>query len=262
MSLPLQQDGTPITCAQYDPSSRQWWPSAVQSDDAARALKRRYYLVQRARDASIVGIIAGTLSVAGARDALNRVRRLAEAAGKKTYTFVVGKPNPAKLGNFPEVGVFVLVACPDTALLDSRDFLAPVITVFEAELAFGRGAEWQAGKWNTRLDARPECKSHAADDDDDATTLSLVSGQMRAVGRIDVEEDHNTRALQRVGEQALVGMSDATAVAEVTTAAQFLSLQRTYQGLVPNAPEGGDAPLEAAVGQSGRAASYAGEGGT
>ena len=103
MSLPLHSDGSPIPCAQYEPVTSFWSPSAGQKEDAARLLKRRYYLVERAKDASIVGIIAGTLSVAGARRALDRVRRLAEAAGKKTYTFLVGKPNPAKLGNFPEV---------------------------------------------------------------------------------------------------------------------------------------------------------------
>lgn len=103
MSLPVCSNGMRMECAQYEPEFQRWSPSAHQNEEAARLLKRRYYLVQRAKDASIVGIIAGTLSVAGARDVLDRVRRLAEAAGKKTYTFLVGKPNPAKLGNFPEV---------------------------------------------------------------------------------------------------------------------------------------------------------------
>ena len=49
---------------------------------------------------------------------------------------------------------------------------------------------------------------------------------------------------------------------EVTTAAQFLTLRRTYQGLVPVTREGGDTEPQAAVGQSGRAAAYQGEGAT
>ena len=36
--------------------------------------------------------------------------------------------------------VFIYVSCAQTALLDSKDFLAPVITPFEAVLAFGRYA--------------------------------------------------------------------------------------------------------------------------
>ena len=34
--------------------------------------------------------------------------------------------------------VFVYVSCAQTALLDSKEFLAPVITPFEAMLAFSR----------------------------------------------------------------------------------------------------------------------------
>lgn len=103
MSLPLLPDGAPMTCARFDPATREWEASASQAAEAARVLKRRYYLVERARQASIVGLVAGTLGVSGFRSALQRVRQLAEEAGKKTYTLLVGKPNPAKLANFPEV---------------------------------------------------------------------------------------------------------------------------------------------------------------
>lgn len=34
--------------------------------------------------------------------------------------------------------VFIYVSCAQTALLDSKDFYAPVITPFEATLAFNR----------------------------------------------------------------------------------------------------------------------------
>lgn len=34
---------------------------------------------------------------------------MAQAAGKKCYTFSMGRVTPAKLANFPEVDVFVLV---------------------------------------------------------------------------------------------------------------------------------------------------------
>ena len=264
MSLPSHSDGSPISCAQYEPVTRCWSPSADQKEDAARLLKRRYYLVERAKDASIVGIIAGTLSVAGARHALDRVRRLAEAAGKKTYTFLVGKPNPAKLGNFPEVGVFVTVACPETALLDSRDFLAPVITSFEAELAFSPGAQWQAGVYSTSLNARPGIAADSGPDGvEDEGDFSLVTGRLRGSthrGGIAAAAGAADGVVQVVGAHELVAKPGAGALAEVTSAAQFLSVRRTYQGLVPVAPEGGDAPLLAAAGQSGRAASYAGEG--
>jgi len=58
------------------------------------------------------GIVVGTLGVAGYGEAVDTIRSLAKAAGKKTYTLLMGKPSPAKLANFLEVDVFVLVADP------------------------------------------------------------------------------------------------------------------------------------------------------
>lgn len=63
------------------------------------------------------GILVGTLGVAGFLQAAERIRGLAQAAGKKTYTILMGKPSPAKLANFPEVEVFVLVADPQVTPL-------------------------------------------------------------------------------------------------------------------------------------------------
>ena len=54
--------------------------------------------------------MVGTLGVAGFLQAEEGVRRLARGAGKQTYTVLMGKPNPAKLANFPEVEVWVMVA--------------------------------------------------------------------------------------------------------------------------------------------------------
>ena len=51
----------------------------------------------------------GTLAAAGYKRVLEVLRAAAKAAGKQTYTMLVGKPNPAKLANFPEVEVWVLV---------------------------------------------------------------------------------------------------------------------------------------------------------
>lgn len=34
--------------------------------------------------------------------------------------------------------VFIYVSCAQTALLDSKEFLAPIITPFEAMIAFNR----------------------------------------------------------------------------------------------------------------------------
>ena len=84
----------------------------------------------------------GTLGVAGYQNAIESIRRLAKQAGKKTYTMLMGKPNPAKLANFPEVEIFVMVADPQGMILDSKEYFAAIITPYEAYLAFSGDAEW------------------------------------------------------------------------------------------------------------------------
>ena len=63
-------------------------------------------------------------------DVIDRLKSLIRNAGRKYYTFVVGKVNEAKLANFPEVDVFVLVACEENSLFDSRvRYLLRMITI-------------------------------------------------------------------------------------------------------------------------------------
>ena len=73
---------------------------------------------------------------------IERLKTLIKAAGKKSYTFVVGKLNVPKLANFMEVDVFVLVACPENTLLDSSEFYKPVVTPYEMELACNTDRQW------------------------------------------------------------------------------------------------------------------------
>lgn len=115
-------------------------PLRVHSDDvgtAPRALRRRRFVMQRALEADIVGIVACVLGARGCRAEVERLRRRIANTGRKTYVLSVGRPTPAKLANYAEVGAFVLVACPQTALLDDREYLRPVLTPYEAEIAFG-----------------------------------------------------------------------------------------------------------------------------
>eukprot|EP00752_Nemacystus_decipiens_P011623 g10318.t1 len=113
-------------------------------------LMRRYYLVQRAREAGIIGIVVGTLGVQRYGSVVRELRKMVEDAGRKAYTLAVGKVNVAKLANFAEVEVFCLVACAENSLLDSREFHAPVVTPLELEVALGR-REW-GGFYSTDFD--------------------------------------------------------------------------------------------------------------
>lgn len=98
---------------------------------------RRYAVVQKSRDADVFGILVGTLGVgtslslpiqrphsngelASYLPLITHIRRLLARARKKSYTITVGKLNPAKLANFMEIECFVLVACPENSIIDTK----------------------------------------------------------------------------------------------------------------------------------------------
>ena len=74
----------------------------------ARHMMKRYFLVEKAKDSERVGLLVGTLNTEKYLDIIEKLKSSGKNAGKRMYTFLVGKPNVAKLANFPEIDIFVL----------------------------------------------------------------------------------------------------------------------------------------------------------
>lgn len=123
----------------FDPVSS---TGRTESVNVNRALMKRYYAIERAKDAGVVGILVGTLGVADYLAVIQQLKEAIHRAGKRSYVFAMGKLNVPKLANFLEIDVFVLVACPEKSLLDSGEFFKPVVTPFEMEVACNRKREW------------------------------------------------------------------------------------------------------------------------
>ncbi len=68
--------------AKFDPSTN---TLVADMGNKSKSLMRRFYLVQRAKDASVVGIVVGTLGVAGYVEAIQHVRNIVKKAGKQSY---------------------------------------------------------------------------------------------------------------------------------------------------------------------------------
>ena len=158
----------------------------------ARRLMRRYYLVQQAREAEVVGILVGTLSASQRTPMLHALKALCRRAARKHYVFIMGKLNAAKLANFAEVGVYVLLGSAEHSLLDAKDFYRPVVTPYELHVALADGAEWTGeymldyGRLLPRLRAAaaPEeegrGRAHGNDSEDEAPQFSELSGKLIA----------------------------------------------------------------------------------
>ncbi|KAK4579936.1 Diphthamide biosynthesis protein 2 [Recurvomyces mirabilis] len=131
------------------------FPTDTSSSETLEAttqplLRRRYALVTRLASAGIFGILINTLSVKNYMTALSLCQELIRNAGKKSYVFVVGKVNAAKIANFSEIDGWVVIGCWESSLIESKEFYRPIITPFELEVALQSddtrrwGSEWVA----------------------------------------------------------------------------------------------------------------------
>jgi diphthamide biosynthesis protein 2 len=107
-----------------------------------RELMRRFYLIEKARDARIFGILIGTMSVANYKEAIDHVSQILKKAGRRFYSFLIGKLNCPKLNNFMEIDMYVMVACNENSLINSKELNKPIITIYELEMAFNATRMW------------------------------------------------------------------------------------------------------------------------
>lgn len=124
-------------------------PTASSADrTTSMSLRRRYALLTSLNTTPIFGILINTLSVKNYMHILSHVQRQITAAGKKYYTFVVGKVNAAKVANFSEVGGWVVIGCWESSLIESKEFWRPMITPWELGIALQGDEErvW-TGAW-------------------------------------------------------------------------------------------------------------------
>lgn len=124
-------------------------PPVAEVANTRMTLRRRYALCTSLSTTPVFGILINTLSVKNYMTILAHVQSVIAAAGKKSYTFVVGKVNAAKVANFSEVGGWVVIGCWESSLIESKDFWRPLITPFELEIALMQDGErvW-TGEWN------------------------------------------------------------------------------------------------------------------
>ncbi|KEY75218.1 hypothetical protein S7711_07133 [Stachybotrys chartarum IBT 7711] len=133
----------------------------------AGLLRRRFAKVLSLAAAGVIGILVNTLSVSNYLSSIDLLRKKIAQAGKKSYTVVVGKLNPAKLANFAEIEGWVVVGCWESGLIeDDAGYWRPVVTPFEMEVALMSeeeriwGAEWWGGIEKLKLeDQAPENKN-------------------------------------------------------------------------------------------------------
>lgn len=168
-------------------------------------------LLELVRTPIVSGASSLTRSPAAYLPLISHLRKLIASQQKKSYTVAVGKLNPAKLANFMEVECFVLVACPENTLIDSKvrwpracahrvrsrasqsqEFLRPIVTPFELELAL-TSKDWTGDyilDFTSLLSSSTFGQTHVdpnkAEDDPEGPIFSSVTGTYRHPKRYNV----------------------------------------------------------------------------
>lgn len=230
----------------YDPSGKkQLEQYSVQNN---KFLMKRMHLVERIRDAKTLGIVVGTLGASDYLGAVDRLKELAKQRGKKLYIIAVGKPSVTKLANFPEIDIFVLIACPENSLLDSKEFYRPIVTPYEVELACNANREWSQDYvlefQHLLLGGRhyQEVEDNLDGTTEDTADVSLITGQVRVMPGW----ESSSHSIPTSGVVALKG--DSAVSTNLATGSEFLT-NRSWQGLEQNLDQ--NEAVLASKGQSG-----------
>ncbi|XP_067118340.1 2-(3-amino-3-carboxypropyl)histidine synthase subunit 2 isoform X2 [Centruroides vittatus] len=197
-----------------------------ESVNINQALRKRYYLIEKAKDAQMVGILVGTLGVSKYLTVIKHLKELIKKA-----------------------------ACSENSLIDSKEFYQPILTPFELEIAYNQARQW-TGNYITEFSELLSGAANYVPNEDNCDVqheISLVSGKLRSVGVIDSQADDTSDTTTITVRNEKLTLSTIHSQA----AGEYL-MNRTWKGLEQNL---GETPVvKATEGKTGIASGYEGEG--
>eukprot|EP00931_Biecheleriopsis_adriatica_P078360 TRINITY_DN51814_c0_g1_i1.p1 TRINITY_DN51814_c0_g1~~TRINITY_DN51814_c0_g1_i1.p1 ORF type:complete len:501 (-),score=93.38 TRINITY_DN51814_c0_g1_i1:43-1506(-) len=93
--------------------------------------------ISAAKGAKLVGLILGTLGRQGSVGVLEEVKRVLEKQGTPYLTILLSEISPERLALMPSVEAWVQVACPRLSMDWGNCYSTPLLTPYEAHIAFG-----------------------------------------------------------------------------------------------------------------------------
>ncbi|XP_075992024.1 diphthamide biosynthesis 2 [Anticarsia gemmatalis] len=177
-------------------AAKEWYlldpdTSKVERLEETMWFKRRRFLVEKCKDAQVVGILICKLAGDQTKDIITRMKQLCKVNGKKSYIVSVGKPNVPKLANFPEIDIYVMIACPENELYltSTKDFYRPIVYPYELEVALNSNREPYFTTHVTDFDQLLPGRRHYCDINHikETTDVSLITGKIRET-KVDTNE--------------------------------------------------------------------------
>ncbi|XP_054012518.1 2-(3-amino-3-carboxypropyl)histidine synthase subunit 2 [Hylaeus anthracinus] len=202
-------------------------------------LKRRRFLIEKLKDAKVVGIVVATLGIKDYLKILTLVKSILKQKNKKSYILSVGKINPTKLANFPEIDAFVVITCPENEIFDSREFLKPILMPYEVELAFNSSRELYGEYCMDFRQILPGGMNYVEFKASTNSDVSLITGELRNC-------DENAPCTDTMDALAIKNSTGVVAIGKA--GAEFLH-NRSWKGVEQRL--GKDAVHSAEIGRHG-----------
>ncbi|XP_065336721.1 2-(3-amino-3-carboxypropyl)histidine synthase subunit 2 isoform X2 [Cloeon dipterum] len=219
----------------------------------SRFLRQQLRLSLEVKEARSAALVVANPADPSIQKAIRHARELLKSrpSPPKVYTLAVGKPNPAKLANFMEIDVFIVLACPNNPLIspgsrhaESKEFYKPIVSLTEVELALNKARSNASTDYKDLLEGGFDYVPFEGHDYSEADT-SLLTGKI-----IDLSIDSKIEI-----PNALVSNEDNLRVANLSVGSLLAS--RTWQGLDPEL--GQTSPSTLTEGRSGIAYAYQAE---
>jgi len=118
----------------YDPFYR---TLTREGFEHAELHQQRRAAIQTAKGASFVGLILGTLGRQGSSGVLEELERVLQARNVSFFTLLLSEVSPERLNLFKDVDAWVQVACPRLSMDWGAAFEKPLLTPYEAHVAWG-----------------------------------------------------------------------------------------------------------------------------
>ncbi|EWC73933.1 hypothetical protein C923_05387 [Plasmodium falciparum UGT5.1] len=110
-----------------------------------KVLLKRYSLIEKCKQVNNVGILISNVNLEKNKEIRILINYILRKNKKKCFTVVTNKLNTAKLENFYDIEIYILLTCPENNLLELKEFSKKIINPYEFFIAYNY-IEWD-GKY-------------------------------------------------------------------------------------------------------------------
>ncbi|CRH03857.1 diphthamide synthesis protein, putative [Plasmodium relictum] len=108
----------------------------MKNNTIDKILLKRYNLIEKCKNSDIFGIILGNVNLDKNIELRKLINYILRKNGKKCFIIVTNKINSAKLENFLDIEIYILLTCPENNLLELKDFSKKIINAYEFFIAY------------------------------------------------------------------------------------------------------------------------------